>query len=468
MASTRKSPKSSTLLARVTVVLKQHVQRGDRLVAGLSGGVDSVVLLDLLKRVSKKLQFELAALHVNHQINPAADRWAAFCRKLCKQQGINCTVVRVTVPRGNSLEAAARTARYRAFAALPADFITLAHHLDDQAETVLLQLLRGAGVKGLSAMPVVRLERRGLRTEDDAESKAKRNLSPQSPVLSPAILRPLLDISRQEIEAYARQRKLKWVEDDSNADPGFDRNFLRHQVLPVIARRYPSYRNTLLRSSRNLAEAAQLLDELAAVDAQLTADGLRIAGLQRLSALRAKNAVRYFLACHGVLMPNAARLDEYVRQVLHGSRGTRTALDLGSHSLRRFSGELRLVAKTSTSPPGYARIWHGESRLALAELGGTLRMTKRRSAGISLKRLLEAPVTVRVRQGGERFRPDARRPRRSLKNLLQEARLPPWLRGRLPLLFSGTTLVYVPGIGIDPAYLAASGEAGVEPCWEAI
>ena len=133
----------------------------------------------------------------------------------------------------------------------------------------------------------------------------------------------------------------------------------------------------------------------------------------------------------------------------------------------RYADELRLVPKTSVATTGYACAWRGESRLPLTELGGILKMKKCRSAGISLERLVSAPVTVRVREGGERFQPDARRPRRSLKNLLQEARIPPWVRARLPLLFSGTSLVYVPGIGINPAYRAARGEAGIEPDWEA-
>jgi tRNA(Ile)-lysidine synthase len=458
MASSRKSPRSSTLTAHVTAVLKRHVKSGDRLVAGLSGGVDSVVLFDLLRRLSKRLRFELAALHVNHQINPAAGRWAAFCRAICKQHGIALTVVPVTVPRGNSLEAAARAARHRVFGALPADYVALAHNLDDQAETVLLQMLRGAGVKGLSAMPVVRREREG-RGED------KNRLTPHPSRLTPSILRPLLEIPRSVIEAYARSRKLKWVEDDSNADLAFDRNFLRHEVMPVIARRYPGYRKTLLRASRNLAEAAQLLDELAAADVRLTASGgLEIAGLRNLSPPRAKNAVRHFLALHGVTMPNAARLDEGVRQ-LQSQRATRTAIDLGEHALRRHANELRVVAKTMSLSGSYCHEWHGESRLRLPELGGTLVLKKCRGSGISLGKLTAQPVTVRLRQGGERLQLHPQRPRRSLKNLLQESRIPPWERARLPLLRCGDELVWAAGIGVGCRFQAKPGEASVQPLW---
>jgi tRNA(Ile)-lysidine synthase len=465
MASTRKFPPSNPLLERVSAVLGRHVRRGDRLVAGLSGGIDSVVMLDVLLRAQTRLRFELAALHVNHQINPAAASWARFCRGYCRQLGVPLTVVKVTVPRVASLEAAARTARYAAFAALPADFIALAHHLDDQAETMLLQLLRGAGVKGLSAMPILRIEDRGLRIEENSKPYSRLKLNPQSSILNPAILRPLLDISRADIETYARIRKLAWVDDDSNADIEFDRNFLRHRLLPVIAERYPAYRTTLARSSRNFAGAAELLDDLARIDTQIGPHGLKLAALRPLTPARARNAVRFFLATHGITMPNEARLVECVRQIRE-PRASRLVIDLGMHELRGFGGELRIVAKTGPAlPAGFRRGWHGQTRLALPELGATLVMKKGRGCGISWQKLAAAEVTVRLREGGERLRPDARRPRRSLKNLLQEARLPPWLRGSLPLLFCGDTLVYVPGIGVDAGFQAQPDESSVEPQW---
>ena len=459
MASTRKLPPSKALLERVSAVLGRHVCRGDRLVAGLSGGIDSVVMLDLLRRAAAKMRFEIAALHVNHQINPAAAKWARFCGAYCRQLGIGLTVVKVNVPREASLEAAARNARYAVFARLPADFVALAHNLDDQAETVLLQLLRGAGVKGLSAMPVLRGDARGQGKEEK-----KRHVLHASP-LAPSILRPLLDITRAEIEAYARARKLRWVEDDSNANTGFDRNFMRHRLLPVIAERYPAYRKTLARASRNFAEAAVLLDELASIDMPNAAAHLKITDLRALTTARAKNALRYFLGTHSVTMPNETRLAECVRQVQE-PRATGIAIDLGAHELRRFGSELRVVPKTPVPSADFRRQWQGEARLALPELGATLLMKKSRGSGLSLAKLQTAAVTVRLRTGGERLRPDAKRPRRSLKNLLQEARLPPWLRARLPLLYCGDTLVYVPGIGIDTAFGARSGEPAVEPQWQ--
>ena len=465
MASTRKLPPSKALLERVSAVLGRHVCRGDRLVAGLSGGIDSVVMLDLLRRAAAKMRFEIAALHVNHQINPAAAKWARFCGAYCRQLGIGLTVVKVNVPRESSLEAAARNARYAVFARLPADFVALAHNLDDQAETVLLQLLRGAGVKGVSAMPVFRIADRGLGIEENFKLRSRSKRNPQSSIRNPSILRPLLDITRAEIEAHARARKLRWVEDDSNANTGFDRNFMRHRLLPVIAERYPAYRKTLARASRNFAEAAVLLDELASIDMPNAAAHLKITDLRALTTARAKNALRYFLGTHSVTMPNETRLAECVRQVQE-PRAIGIAIDLGAHELRRFGSELRVVPKTPVPSADFRRQWQGEARLALPELGATLLMKKSRGSGLSLAKLQTAAVTVRLRTGGERLRPDAKRPRRSLKNLLQEAQLPPWLRSRLPLLYCGEILVYVPGIGIDTAFRAHSGEPAVEPQWQ--
>jgi len=466
MASLRKSPRSNNLPARVQAVIKQHVSTGDRVVIGLSGGVDSVVLLDVLHRLSRNLSFALAAVHVNHQLQRSAGEWARFCRAVCRTLKVPLKVVKVDVAPVASVEAAARTARYRAWRNVRTDFIALAHNMDDQAETVLLQLLRGSGVKGLSAMPLVR----ALDAQSSAADVASQWASPSGPSVrsgrSAVVLRPLLEVPRSEIEAYARRRKLKWIEDDSNANIAFDRNFVRLEVLPVIARRYPAYRTTLLRASQNAAEAARLLDELATNDAQFSAQGIKLEALRALPLARAKNVIRYFLAARGMLMPSSKRLTECVRQ-LRQSRALRFCIDLGAHELLRSGDEIRLVRKTSPAAPDFSRIWRGEASLRIRELGGTLVMKRCRAGGISIDKLDSDPVTVRLRRGGERLQPDARRPRRSLKNLLQEARIPSHERDRLPLLFSGNALVFVPGIGIDAAFHARSGERAIAPVWQA-
>jgi len=425
--------------ARVAGQLKPIVKPSDRLLAGLSGGVDSVVLLDVLGRVAPGLRLRLAALHVNHQLSANARRWESFCRRLCRARGIPFRSVKVGVRRGDSVEAAARAARHAVFARQDCEYVVLAHHRDDQVETLLLQLLRGAGVKGLAAMPPVRGR----------------------------ILRPLLDVTREEILEYARARKLKWIEDESNQDVYFLRNFIRHEVLPVIARRFPAYRSTLARAAGHLAEAARLLDELAAADASgHLADGtLATAALRRLPPARARNLLRYFLASHGVTMPSAERLDEASRQALTAKPDARVRVRLGRVELRRFENRLHVVPGVEPPAAGWIRRWRGEKALALPELGGVLTLQPARGAGISLARLSGRPVTIRRRLGGERLQPDCRRPRRSLKNLLQEARIPPWERERLPLIFCGRELAWAAGIGVDCAYQAARDVHALHPAW---
>jgi tRNA(Ile)-lysidine synthase len=469
MASSRKSSRSKPDFAeRIAAQLKDIVRPSDRLLAALSGGVDSVVLLDSLQRVARKLRFRLSALHVNHQLSPHARRWEAFCRRLCRARGIPFQSVKVTVRRGDSLEAAARAARYAVFARQHCDHIVLAHHRDDQVETLLLQLLRGAGVKGLAAMPHVRIQESGVRIQGKPQgSKQQKSLNPGSRIPNPAILRPLLDVTRNEILEHAKNRNLRWIEDESNADIYFQRNYLRHEVLPVIARRFPAYRATVARAARHLADSAQLLDELAASDGAGYLEGgtLSIAALRRLPPARGRNLLRYFLACHYVGMPNAERLDEALRQALTAKQDARVLVELGDFTLRRHAGRLYLVRSGGGPPAHYERRWQGEKKMALPELGGVLTLARATGAGISLSRLRGGVVTIRLRRGGERLQPNCRRPRRSLKNLLQEARMPPWQREYIPLIFCGGKLVWAARIGVDCAFQAAAGEAAVEPAW---
>jgi tRNA(Ile)-lysidine synthase len=460
MASSRKSPKNSALPERVAAVLKRQVRRGDRLIVGLSGGVDSVVLLDLLNRAARDHGFTLTAVHINHQINPAAASWATFCRRLCRRLGVPLIVKKVELVRGNSLEANARAARYAVYAQARGDAVVLAHNLDDQAETVLLQLLRGAGVKGVSAMPEFRIDKRGSAGAS-AGSKGKSEF---------AILRPLLEVPRSEIEAYARMRKLTWVEDDSNLDTAYDRNFMRHRVLPLIAERYPAYRQTLLRASRNFSEAAELAERGAAVDSYIDDNSLALAPLRALPPLRLKNVLRHFLAGHGVVMPNARRLEECARQIAQARQGARLAIRLGALDLRSHGGFLRLVplAGAVTADKEFERVWRGEKRWQLPELGGMLAMVATRGDGIRAELLRGHAVVVRRRRGGERLRPDAQRPRRTLKNLLQEHGVPEWQREGLPLIYVDGVLACVPGVAIEAAFQAPAGAPAMRPEWRPI
>jgi tRNA(Ile)-lysidine synthase len=444
----------------VAGVLETHAVRGRRVAVGLSGGVDSVVLLDVLDRLRKDWRLALSAVHVNHQISAHALEWEAFCKTLCQARGVALTVQRVRVPRDRSgVEAAARNLRFQTYGGLKTDFVALAHHLDDQVETFLLQLLRGAGPKGLAAMPV-------LRSGVDVVNPGASSLRPSASVLPPCILRPLLEVTRNDIEVYAKTRKLEWIEDDSNADSRYDRNFLRNELLPRLDARFPAYRETLSRASRNLADYSELAEDLAALDARaFNEGGVPVESLRGLSDARALNLLRRLFASRGLPMPNRTRLEEALRQCRASASGSEVHVSFGSHGLRCFRGQVGIVEEFGEMPVDWNTRWDGRRELLLPAGLGVLRGRATLGEGIAARHFAQQGTTVRGRSGGERMRPADDRPRRTLKNLLQETAVPPWERERMPLLFVGDALAWVPGIGVAAEFRAARDEPGIVPEW---
>ena len=456
MASSRK-PKLSSLPIRVEEILREHIKPGNHLIVALSGGMDSVVLIDLLSKLSAKMQFTLSAAHVDHGISVNSNDWTQFSRKICRSLGIPLKIAKLKIKRGPgiNLESVARDARYQVFGSLKADYVVLAQHLDDQAETLLLQLLRGSGARGLSAMPMVRDQSTGIGSP--ASTRSQR------------ILRPLLEVPRSEIESYAEEHQLSWITDESNADTSFDRNFLRHEILPILGERFPSYRTTFLRTSRHLSEASSLMDEMAELDsARCTLSGkIQVEGLRTLTLPRAKNLLRYTLGEMGAILPSTLKLDEILRQLLSSRPDTKLHLTFGTTEIRCFKGAIHIRPLSAVVDTEWQLSWNGEKKLIIPERGGTIRFSQQKSTGISLSKLMaEEFIIIRPRRGGERLCPDPNRPRRSLKNLLQEASLPPWERSILPLLFGGESLIWAPGIGIDCDFQATAGEMGLVVQWD--
>lgn len=432
------------LAARVEAVLRRQVRRDARLLVGLSGGIDSVVLLHVLVRSLQWPVDRLAVVHVNHNLSPHAARWAAFCSRLCRKLEVPLQIANVKVVRGNSTEAAARTARYGVFAATGAKLVVLAHNRDDQAETVLLQLLRGAGPLGLAAMPELKTATRE----------------------KPVVLRPLLDVPRADIAAYARTHGLKWVEDESNSDRAYLRNFLRHDILPKLAAKLPGVGVTLARAARHQAEAADLLDALAQLDfGRGKTTTLPVSRLARLDSSRARNLLRYFLRMNSVAMPDAVRLDELLRQAIGARLDARVSVALDRAEVKRFRGHLHIVKPLPRTMANMAWIWNGRGILHIPELGGSLRLIRRRGAGIDARRLQDSVLTVRTRRGGESLRLSVGARRRTVRNLLQEAVIAPWIRDRLPCILVNGELACVTNLGVDSAFQARPGAIGMLPVW---
>ncbi|MBL0141480.1 MAG: tRNA lysidine(34) synthetase TilS [Betaproteobacteria bacterium] len=430
------------LAARVGRRIAARVRRGQSVCVAYSGGLDSTVLLDILERVREEAGFSLSALHVHHGLSRNADAWTQDCAAFAASRGVPLAIARVTVDRAHrsGLEAAARAARHAAFARAGADFLALAHHRDDQAETVLLQALRGTGVKGLSAM---------------AQARAAGSV---------VWLRPLLEETREALLAYARAAGLDWVEDESNELTAFDRNFLRHEVMPVLERRFPQYRESLARLARHAAGAAELVESLARDDAARIADGegLTAAGLEALDPVRRANVLRHFLATHGLAMPGEARLSDMAVQLVSARVDAQVLLRHGDRALVRHHGKIIIEAVPREST-AWEVAWAGEPVLPLGEGRGEVRFAEVAGEGIDLGRVAAGRWRFAPRAGGERIRLHAGGSTRTLKNLLQEHDIPVWRRRRLPLLFDGEHLVWVPGIGVAADYRARN--AGLSPLW---
>lgn len=452
---------ANSILLAVSAVLARHVKPGDRLTVGLSGGVDSVVALHLLKALAGPLSFSLAAHHVNHRISAHADAWMDFCAGLCLSWAVPFSATAVPVSRGTGkgLEASARSARYRALAAVDCDFVVLAHHQDDQAETLLLQLLRGAGVRGLSGMAEVRDQESEVRSQESEDRRQE--------CAATRLLRPLLRVSRADIEGYARAEHLAWIDDESNDDIVYSRNYLRWRVMPHIASRFPGYQNSFSSAAVHCAEASELLDDLAAIDARQSISGGRLAvdALASLSPPRGKNLLRYFIHQHGLLMPDQERLREMLRQLVGARRDAQVRVVHDGRELRRFRGHAYVVEAHAVRGSDTELCWRGEPRIDLGQLRGSLHFERVRGSGMAVELLLNKPFIIRFRRGGERLRLRAGGPSRSLKNLLQEFAFPPWRRDRLPLLYRGETLAAVPGIGVHEPFQCLPDSEGVIVSW---
>lgn len=445
MGSSRNSPPAEApepiacVTAALAASLAAHVDPGARLAVALSGGVDSMVLLDAACELAPSRRIELSAIHVHHGLSPHADDWAAFCAGQCAARNVRLAIHRLAIGnvRGTSLEARARKLRYDRLRAADADVVALAHHADDQAETLLLQLMRGAGPHGLAAMPAFAPGR-------------------------PALLRPLLGLTRATLAAYAQARRLDWIDDESNAEPRYARNFLRHEVVPRLRERFPGYPATLLRAARHQAQAAALLDELADLDAAgaVSAGGLSRERLTALPAARARNLLRWYLRREGLRAPSEARLNDMLRQLLEAGDDARIRIAQDGAELGRHRGRIAVHAPAGAP---FVRVWSGEREVALP--GGVLAFEPTRGAGVAAAKVRGCPVTLRSRGGGERIRLAADRPRRAVKKLLQEASIPAWERQTLPLVWSNDELVAVPGIGVALDYQAAPGEPGWRIEW---
>ena len=390
-----------------------------------SGGLDSTVLLHALAGLASQGQLNqpLRAIHIHHGLSQHADVWQAHCAKHAACWGVPFKSIRVNAqPKtGESPEATARSARYQAIASQMScgDLLLTGHHQDDQAETLLIQLLRGSGVKGLAAMPH------------------------SHPLVNGTLMRPLLTCSRQALQAYAKHHQLRWVEDESNNNDAYDRNFLRNQIIPQLQQRWPSVNATLSRSASHCAQSAQLCDELAAQDLQSIALNnlatLPVKAILTLNSARQNNLLRYWISSQKLPLPSTQQLQQ-IAQLLTAKADAMPLVAWPGAELRRFAGKLYLIPPLTTHDVSQVLEWPATQPSLTIE---SLELTLQRS---ELTIASDQDLQIRFRQGGESIRLANNTHHTTLKKLFQQYGVPPWQRNRLPLLYREGELIEIVGL----------------------
>ena len=425
---------AAQLAAHYDATLKAHLPPGAKVCVALSGGMDSCALLN----IARQGKWTVSACHINHGLSPRAAQWEEFCRTLCAAAQVPLTIHRAT-PLPQAGEAWARRVRRQVFAQLPVAAVVAAHHADDQAETLLLRLLRGSAHNGIAAM-------RG-----NAQVGAVK------------LLRPWLSVPRSVILDYAKTQRLRWVEDEDNRNEKRRRNLLRHRVLPLLAQEGGTPAQ-LAAAARRLREGADLLVQLARQDetaARQADGGLALAYFRDLEWARLRNYLYVHLRERGQKFSERL-VREAARQVQHG----KCEMRFETLILHCWRDALYWEEVAAPPPVDFAReIALVPGRVEVAELGGALELRPARAHGCGLSPAkVGDKLTLRLRQGGEILAPPGR-PHRQVGKLLQEKGVPPWQRRRLPLLFAGEKLAAVPGIAVDSAFAAEEGEEGMEVGW---
>jgi len=428
---------------------QEELDSAPQILVGLSGGLDSSVLLSLVCEVVATEK--ITAVHINHGLSPNADHWQQQSAEFCRSLGVRLHSESVTVLEvGGGLESAARDARYTVFEKLIIDkgILLLGHHADDQVETVLYRLLRGSGPKGLAGIPVTRPLGRGK------------------------LLRPLLDWPKIALENWASRKQLRWIEDESNQQEQFDRNYLRRRVVPALAERWPDYIQGISRSARHSGEADQLAESVARADlAELGVRGeragwsLSLSGLNQLESLRQRNLLRYWPTCYGLAALGQNLVDEILNSLVSAREDSEPKVVRADIQLCRYRDRLYLL-NLSGRPKiadDVCLFWHSDELLVLPD--GT-RLSAERVRGEGLRIDDVSQLSLRFRRGGERCQPVGRDRSNSLKKLLQEYALEPWWRERIPLFYIEEQLVAVGDLWVCQGWHCGADEEGLKITWQ--
>ncbi len=398
-----------------------------------SGGIDSTVLLHACNEICQQGGHQLRAIHVNHHIHTDSSQWAQHCADQCEQMGveIRCIEVDIQPYKYLGVEGAARQVRYEAFEKYlsPGDVLLTGHHADDQLETMLLQLFRGAGVHGLAGC------------------------APSRELGHSLLIRPFLNLTRATIEHYAREHQLAWKEDPSNCSIAHDRNYLRHQVMPHLHARWHQLRDTAVRAAQWQSEAATLLDQLADNDLEAGMDEdnrLDINQLKSFDEIRMKNLLRRWIRRHNCQVPASQVLARIIDEVIQGREDNQACVTWADNTVRRYRHRLYLIAGAVSHDTSWRHDWRLDQPLPIPGKNFSLTRRDLEEFGVNLAGIDH--LSVRFRQGGESMRPKGRGCRKTLKALFQEAGIEPWERNRTPLFYHNDQLILVWKYWIDEGY----------------
>jgi len=429
--------------------LKNHIQRLNikKICVSLSGGLDSIVLLHALQKIAGE-QIDLRAIHFNHNLTDGSQSWAQFCKKICNQLNVNLDIysLKINLHEGFGIEAAARKARYQKLRKniQKDECLMTAHHQDDQSETILLRMARGTGIDGLQGIQRQFYFGQGI------------------------ILRPLLDFTRDQVEDYAEQNKLEWVEDVSNKEVYFDRNFLRKKVIPIIKERWPSFPNSVSRLSEISSQTLNLLKELAEQDIgkDCSITELNIDVFNDKSNERIINIMRYLISRNKMTTPSMRVLNTGI-DILLNQESMNPSMVWDDYCIKRYLNKLYFLHASQLKPnQNYEPInWKIKMPLRLDNDGGLLKVKVIRGGGLSLSKCNQN-LTIKYRIGGESIKPVGHKITKKLKKLFQENHILPWVRDKIPLIYSETTLIGVADLWAHDDYTAPQNEQGFLINWQ--
>ena len=444
-------PKVKILTAeRVFGALQEEIQGPAQVLVGFSGGLDSSVLLDLLAQTIPSNR--ITAVHVNHGLSPQAPEWQAHAERFCQSRGIACHSERVDVKLdGEGPEAAARKVRYAVFEKLlrPDGILLLGHHQDDQSETLLYRLMRSSGPVGLSGIPAMRSLGAGR------------------------LFRPLLSWPKEALQAYALNKNIEWVEDASNSTNDYDRNFLRNRLIPILAERWPDYRQRLHGVSEISQDGAELCRDLAVQDMKVLQSrperagvSLLIDNFNQLSRVRQKNVLRHWADIQGRCAPSRKIIDEIIKSVIEARVDASPKVVCQDTEYRRYDGRLyvldsiKLLGQPNDQPLDMS--WQHSETL---DLGGGMQLCGKLSLGDGLRAPESGILRIANRHGSEHCHPMGRAHSNTLKKCLQEFGLEPWWRDRVPLIYVDQQIVAVADLWVCEGWQAKPRETGIKIHW---